>query len=75
MVPYAVIDDTQREDFPETESLAESLAAISVFAGVPKLENFWLSPTPSWTICARVYLVLGIGQGIAFQIIWRETSS
>jgi Fe-S-cluster-containing hydrogenase component 2 len=40
MVPYAVIDDTQREAFPETESLDEALAAISVFADVPKTGEF-----------------------------------
>jgi Fe-S-cluster-containing hydrogenase component 2 len=40
MVPYAVVDDTQREAFPETESLAESLAALSVFAAVPRIGEF-----------------------------------
>jgi Fe-S-cluster-containing hydrogenase component 2 len=36
MDPYAFIDDTQREAFPETENLDESLAALSVFKSVPK---------------------------------------
>jgi hypothetical protein len=40
MAPHAVIEDTQVEVFPETESLAEALATISVFNGVSKTGEF-----------------------------------
>lgn len=40
MVPYAVIDDVQREAFPETESLVETQSTISVFDGVSKSGEF-----------------------------------
>lgn len=40
MAPHAVIEDTQVEAFPETQSLAETLATISVFNGVSKTGEF-----------------------------------
>lgn len=36
MIPHAVVDDTKREAFPETENLAESQATVSVFNGLTK---------------------------------------
>lgn len=40
MVPHAVVDDSLRDAFPETDDPAESLAALEAFLSVPRTGEF-----------------------------------